>query len=152
MRVEATERLEIQIEPMRVALKQAQENVSQTTAQLAAERRSREQMAQALNEARAEVEKERSIVTRQRQALARMQDELVAARRAHEAQLAEQSARYDEQARLLVAAEAERKALEADLIKARMERECAIMLLAQPPSLRPNYADMSTPVVLSRAA
>jgi hypothetical protein len=60
-----------------------------------------------------------------------MRDELVAARRAHQAELAEQHARNKEQARLLAEADLARKALEADLIKARLERQYALRLLVQ---------------------
>jgi hypothetical protein len=123
--------LEIQTQPIRTVQMQAQENVRQINSQLDSERPSRQQILQALSEARTQVDKERSVAKAQAQTLARMRDELVAARHAHQAALAEQDARNKEQARLLAEADLARTALEADLIKARLERKYALRLLVQ---------------------
>ena len=130
---------------------QAPESVKQLSAQLAAERRSREDITKALSEARTQTEREHGIVQRQREMLARMQAELAAARRAHEAQLAEHSARHSEHVRLLATLQAQRKALEADLAKARMERECAMNLLAMSATPRPSSSDAPAAAALLRA-
>ena len=147
----ATESAEAQMGTPWPAPKQAPESVKQLSAQLAAERRSREDMAKALNEARMQAEREHVLVQRQREMLARMQAELLAARRAHQAQLTEQSARHAEQVRLLATLEAQRKTLEADLNKARMERECAVNLLATSMPLRQSSRDAPAPAALLRA-
>jgi hypothetical protein len=124
---------EPQTESMRIALKQAQESVREMSLQLESERRSRQETLQALSEARTQADTQRGVAEAQRQTLTQMQDELAAARRTHEAQSAQHRARNEAQARMLAEAESHRKALEADLNRARMERECAIKLLAEQP-------------------
>jgi len=125
--------LEVKIEPTSIALKEAQERVSQISSQLDSERQSRQEILQALSEARTQADRQRSIAEAHGKMLAQVQGELAAARRAHEAQSAQHRARNEAQARILADANMHRKALEADLVKARTERECAIRLLAETP-------------------